>query len=49
MKKLKDQNIKFIYIKATEGSKTQDNKFNENITLLQYIKLRCLKKQFGKI
>ena len=30
MNKLKEQNIKFIYIKATEGSKTQDKKFNEN-------------------
>ena len=32
MNKLKEQNIKFIYIKATEGSKTQDNKFDENWT-----------------
>ncbi len=30
MKKLKEQNIIFIYIKATEGSKTKDNKFDEN-------------------
>ena len=30
MNKLKEQNIKFIYIKATEGSKTQDKKFAEN-------------------
>ena len=30
MNKLKEQNIKFIYIKATEGSKTQDDKFDEN-------------------
>ena len=30
MNKLKEQNIKFIYIKATEGSKMQDNKFSEN-------------------
>ncbi len=27
---MKEQNIKFIYIKATEGSKKQDNKFAEN-------------------
>lgn len=32
MNKLKEQNIKFIYIKATEGSKTKDNKFDENWT-----------------
>ena len=32
MNKLKEQNIKFIYIKATEGSNTQDNKFDENWT-----------------
>ena len=30
MNKLKEQNIKFIYIKATEGSKSQDDKFSEN-------------------
>lgn len=30
MDKLKEQNIKYIYIKATEGSKTQDEKFAEN-------------------
>lgn len=30
MEKLKEQNIQFIYIKATEGSKMQDSKFNEN-------------------
>ena len=30
MNKLKEQNIKFIYIKATEGSKKQDDKFTEN-------------------
>ena len=30
MNKLKEQNIKFIYIKATEGSKMQDDMFNEN-------------------
>ena len=30
MKKLKEQNIRFIYIKATEGSKKQDSKFSEN-------------------
>lgn len=30
MKKLKDQNISFIYLKATEGSSLTDNKFNEN-------------------
>jgi len=30
MNKLKEQNIKFIYIKATEGSKKKDNKFAEN-------------------
>jgi lysozyme len=30
MNKLKEQNIKFIYIKATEGSKTKDNRFDEN-------------------
>ena len=28
--KLKEQNIKFIYIKATEGSKKQDDRFAEN-------------------
>lgn len=30
MNKLKEQNIKFVYIKATEGSKTKDDKFDEN-------------------
>ena len=30
MNKLKEQNIKFIYIKATEGSKKQDDKFVQN-------------------
>ena len=30
MNKLKEQNIKFIYIKATEGSSKQDDKFAEN-------------------
>ena len=30
MNKLKEQNIEFIYIKATEGSKTQDNRFSTN-------------------
>ena len=30
MNKLKEQNIKFIYIKATEGIKTKDDKFAEN-------------------
>ena len=30
MNKLEDQNIKFIYIKATEGSTHQDDKFAEN-------------------
>ena len=30
MDKLKEQNIKFIYIKATEGSTTQDERFAEN-------------------
>ena len=30
MNKLKEQNIEFIYIKATEGSKTQDDRFAEN-------------------
>ena len=30
MNKLKEQNIQFIYIKATEGSKSQDNKFEKN-------------------
>ncbi len=30
MNKLKEQNIKFIYIKATEGSKAKDDKFDEN-------------------
>ena len=30
MNKLKEQNIEFIYIKATEGSKSQDDKFSEN-------------------
>lgn len=30
MNKLKKQDIKFIYIKATEGSKTQDDRFAEN-------------------
>ena len=30
MNKLKEQNIKFIYIKATEGSKMQDNNISEN-------------------
>ena len=30
MQKLKAQNISFIYIKATEGSKTQDEKFAQN-------------------
>ena len=30
MNKLKDQNIEFIYIKATEGSTFQDDRFAEN-------------------
>ena len=30
MNKLKEQNIKFIFIKATEGSTSQDSKFAEN-------------------
>ncbi len=30
MNKLKEQNIKFIYIKATEGSKKQDDRFAQN-------------------
>ena len=30
MNKLKEQNIKFIYIKATEGSKKKDDKFDAN-------------------
>ena len=30
MKKLKEQNIQFIYMKATEGSSHQDKKFAEN-------------------
>ena len=30
MNKLKEQNIQFIYIKATEGSKAQDNTFEKN-------------------
>ena len=30
MAKLKEQNIEFVYIKATEGSKYQDNKFAAN-------------------
>lgn len=30
MNELKNQNIEFIYIKATEGSKMQDSKFEEN-------------------
>ena len=30
MDKLKEQNVKFIYIKATEGSKSQDDRFAEN-------------------
>ena len=30
MNKLKEQNIKFIYIKATEGSNMQDDRFAEN-------------------
>lgn len=30
MNKLKEQNIQFIYIKATEGSKRQDDRFTEN-------------------
>ena len=30
MNKLKEQNIKFIYIKATEGSQKQDDRFAEN-------------------
>ena len=30
MNKLKEQNIEFIYIKATEGSGSQDNRFVEN-------------------
>ena len=30
MNKLKEQNIKFIYIKATEGSKKQDERFAQN-------------------
>ena len=30
MNKLKEQNIKFIYIKATEGSQKYDDRFAEN-------------------
>jgi len=30
MNKLKEQNIKFIFIKATEGSSKQDSRFKEN-------------------
>ena len=30
MNRLKEQNIKFIYIKATEGSNHQDRRFAEN-------------------
>ena len=30
MNKLKEQNIQFIYIKATEGSSGQDSRFAEN-------------------
>lgn len=30
MDKLKEQDIRFIYIKATEGSKAQDDRFAEN-------------------
>lgn len=30
MDKLKEQNVKFIYIKATEGSKKKDDKFDQN-------------------
>lgn len=30
MNKLKEQNVEFVYIKATEGSGSQDNKFAEN-------------------
>ena len=30
MNKLKEQNIQFIYIKATEVSKAQDNTFKKN-------------------
>ena len=30
MNKLKEQNIEFVYIKVTEGSKTKDDKFDEN-------------------
>ena len=39
MNKLKEQNIKFIYIKATEGIKTKDDKFAETdkISELKYI------------
>ncbi len=30
MNKLKEQDVKFMYIKATEGSNSQDEKFAEN-------------------
>lgn len=39
MNKLKEQNIKFIYIKATEGSTYQDNKFIENWTNAKKVNL----------
>lgn len=39
MNKLKEQNIEFVYIKATEGSKTKDDKFDENWENAQNAKL----------
>ena len=39
MNKLKEQNIEFVYIKATEGSKTKDDKFDENWENAKNVKL----------
>ena len=41
MQKLKEQNIEFIYIKATEGSTIQDERFAENRQKAQKAELPC--------
>lgn len=41
MQKLKEQNIQFIYMKATEGSTIEDEKFAENRQKAQKAELLC--------
>ena len=41
MNKLKEQNVEFVYIKATEGSTHQDERFNENWKNAQEAGLPC--------